>query len=427
MSEYDGIRERKQEKGGVAMLLGASVLVLAGFGAGLLAGQTSAFQGAIPTQAAAVLGITIQQQPEGVDFAPVWKAWKVIDEKFVPAAVASTTPVASTTEARNQERVWGMIQGLAGSLNDPYTFFLPPAEQEIFEDDISGAFEGVGMEIALRDTIITVVSPLKGTPAERAGIKAGDRVIEIDGTATKGMDVSRAVQLIRGPKGTEVVFSIVREGAGEPLEIKVVRDVINLPTVETEELEGGIFVIRVFNFSANAPMLFRDALRDFVESGRSKLIIDLRGNPGGYLDAAVDMASWFLPAGRVVVTEDYGGNARNVVHRSRGYNIFNDNLKVVILMDRGSASASEILIDALNHWKRFDTVGTKSFGKGSVQELVEITEDTALKITVARWVGPDGEQIPNDGLEPDYLVEMPEDEEDDSDPQLAKAIELLNK
>lgn len=418
---------QEEEKGNSGLLLGAAVLVLAGFGTGLVAGQTSAFQNAIPSQAAAVLGIHKDVAPEGVDFAPVWKAWRVIDEKFVPAAVSSTTPVASTTEERNNERVWGMIQGLAGSLNDPYTFFLPPAEQEIFEDDISGAFEGVGMEIAIRDSLLTVVSPLKSSPAERAGIKAGDRVLEIDGASTKGLDVSRAVQLIRGPKGTTVLFSIAREGETKPLEISVTRDVINLPTIETEELEGGIFLIRVFNFSANAPLLFRDALRDFVESGRTKLIIDLRGNPGGYLDAAVDMASWFLPAGRVVVTEDYGGNARNVVHRSRGYNIFNGNLQVVILMDRGSASASEILIDALHHWKGFKTVGTASFGKGSVQELVDITEDTALKITVARWVGPGGEPIPNEGLEPDYLVEMPDEPKEGEDPQLAKAIELLNK
>lgn len=422
MSEYqDG-------KGGSGLIIGGVVLTLAGFGTGLLVGQTRAFQGAIPAQAAAVLGIeSVQQIPKDVDFSPVWKAWRTIDEKFVPAAVSSTTPVASTTEARNEERVWGMIQGLAGSLGDPYTFFLPPAEQEIFEDDISGAFEGVGMEIAVRDEVLTVVSPLKGTPASRAGIRAGDRILKINDASTKDMDVSAAVKLIRGPKGTEVSFQIAREGQSELLEIEVVRDVINLPTIEIEELEGGIYVIRVFSFNAQAPLLFRDALRTFIESKRTKLIIDLRGNPGGYLDAAVDMASWFLPAGRVVVTEDYGGNARNVAHRSRGYNVFNDNLKVVILMDRGSASASEILVDALHHWKAFPVVGTRSFGKGSVQELVPITDDTALKITVARWLGPNGLQIPNEGLEPDYLVEMPEKPKEGEDPQLAKAVELLSQ
>lgn len=364
--------------------------------------------------------------PEDVNFSPVWKAWRVIDEKFVPAAVATTTHLATTTEEANQERVWGMVQGLAQSLGDPYTFFLPPKENEIFNEDISGAFEGVGMEIAVRDQILTVVSPLKGTPAERAGIKSGDRILKIDAVETRGLDISDAVSRIRGRKGTQVSLLVLREGWGEPREIKVTRDIINVPSIITTARPDGVFVIELSSFTANSPELFRQALREFVESGYQDLILDLRGNPGGYLEAAVDMASWFLPAGRVVVTEDYAGHAGNIVHRSRGYDVFNENLRMVILVDRGSASASEILAGALRHYAVAKMVGEKTFGKGSVQELVEITSNTALKLTVARWLGPDDVQIPIDGLVPDVEVKVTEeDTKAGKDPQLEKAVEVV--
>jgi carboxyl-terminal processing protease len=368
--------------------------------------------------------------PLGVDLSPVWKAWRVIDEKFVPAAVSTSTAIATSTEQANEERVWGMIQGLADSLHDPYTFFLPPKENEIFEQDISGAFEGVGMEIAVRDEVLTVVSPLKGTPAEKAGIKSGDKVLKIDGADTSGMDISTAVSHIRGKKGTTVTLLIMRGGFTEPREFNVVRDVINVPIVTTKKEEGGVFVIEVRSFTANSPGLFREALREFVQTGNSRLVLDLRGNPGGYLEASVDMASWFLPSGRVVVTEDYGGNEENVVHRSRGYNIFKDNLKMVILVDKGSASASEILAGALRHYGIAELVGDNTFGKGSVQEVVDITRNTALKLTVARWLDPGGNAIPHDGIKPDVRVEAPETKEGEApdpndDPQLDRAIEIL--
>ncbi|MHB1086184.1 MAG: S41 family peptidase [Minisyncoccota bacterium] len=370
---------------------------------------------------------TDTNMPEGVDFAPVWRAWSIIDAKFVPASVATSTVIASTTADRNQERVWGMIEGLANSLNDPYTFFLPPAENEQFGEDMSGKFEGVGMEIAVRDQVLTIVTPLKGTPAERAGLKSGDKILKIDGKDTRDLDVSGAIKLIRGPKGTIVTLTIAREGDAKVREVEVTRDVINVPIVTTTNRDDGVFVIQVSQFTANSTDHFRNALREFVQSGKTKLVLDLRGNPGGYLDAAVDMASWFLPSGKVVVTEDYAGHSDNIVHRSSGYNVFNENLKMVILVDRGSASASEILADALRHYGIAKMVGTNTFGKGSVQELVTITQDTALKITVARWLGPDGEQIPLTGIVPDVEVTVSEEDvKAKKDRQLDKAIEMLN-
>lgn len=363
--------------------------------------------------------------PIDVDLAPLWKAWRVIDEKFVPAAVASTS-LATSTEDANQKRVWGLIEGLAGSLDDPYTFFLPPKENQQFTDDMSGSFGGVGMEIAVRDQTLTVVSPLKGTPAERAGIRSGDKILKIDGEDTHGMDISTAVSKIRGEKGTQVTLLMLREGWSEPREIKATRDAINVPTITTTKRDDGIFVIHLMTFTANSPELFRSALREFVESGDSLLILDLRGNPGGYLEAAVDMASWFLPTGKIVVTEDYAGHADNIVHRSRGYDVFNENLRMVILVDRGSASASEILAGALRYWDIAKLVGVHTFGKGSVQELVDITPETALKITVARWLAPDGIQIPLEGIAPDVEVKVSDDDlKAGKDPQMDKAIEIL--
>ena len=366
--------------------------------------------------------------PSAVDFAPVWKAWHVIDEKYVPSNQnqLATSTASTTPEKQTQERVWGMISGLAASLNDPYTFFLPPVESQQFQEDINGSFEGVGMEIAVKDGVLTVISPLKGTPAERAGVHAGDRLLKIDGVDTRGMDVSAAIAKIRGPRGTQVVFTIGRAGLTEPVTIKVTRDVINIPIVTTTKRPDGVFDIQLLSFSATSPNLFRNALREFVESGDTKLILDLRGNPGGYLEAAVDMASWFLPSGKVIVTEDYDGHGSSLPHRSLGYDVFNENLKMVIIVDKGSASASEILADALHFYGVAKMVGVNTFGKGSVQELINITPDTALKVTVARWLGPDGKQIPLTGITPDIEVKMTdEDVKAGRDPQLEKAVQIL--
>lgn len=278
-------------------------------------------------------------KPIGVDFSPVWKAWNTINNKFVPSS--------TSTRTSNEDKIWGMVSGLAGSLEDPYTVFLPPADSEIFEEDISGNFEGVGMEIGMRNGTLTVIAPLKDTPADRAGIMSGDSILRINGEPTDSLTIDEAVKRIRGEGGTPVTFTIARNGEGEFLEIEVIRDVIEIPTIQTELRDDGIFVIELYNFSALSPSLFRKALREFALTGSSNLLLDLRGNPGGFLEAAVDMASWFLPAGEVVLREDFGEYGKASIHRSKGYNIFNDNLKMVILINRGSASASEILAGAL--------------------------------------------------------------------------------
>ncbi len=356
-----------------------------------------------------------------VDFAPFWKAWNIINEKYLPSS--STTP----EKVDDQTRVYGAISGMVSSLGDPYTIFFPPAESKSFNEEISGTIEGIGMEVGMKDGVLTVIAPIKDTPAYRAGVKAGDQVLKIDDTVTSSLNTEEAIKLIRGKKGTTVKITFARAGVKEPFELSITRDVINMPTVDTET-KGDVFVIHLYSFSAISPNLFRNALRDFVQSGKYKLIIDLRGNPGGYLEAAQDMASWFLPTGQVIVQEDFRNKAENQIFRSKGYNIFSDKLKLVVLIDGGSASASEILSGALHDHGVAKLVGVQSFGKGSVQELVDITDKTSLKVTVARWLTPNGISISHQGLTPDVVVKLDEDLfKKGTDTQMEKALEILSK
>ena len=349
------------------------------------------------------------------EFKAFWKVWRTLDEKYIKAA--------STT---NDKKIYGAIQGLTASYGDPYTVFFPPAESKLFKEDIAGDFGGVGMEIGIKDKQLQVVTPIKDSPAERAGVKTGDLIISINSTSTAGMSTDEAVKLIRGPKGTEVKITFIPVGTNKPLVRTITRDTIKVPTIDVVNKDGGITVISLYSFTAQSAELFRNALRQFVLSGNHKLILDLRRNPGGYLESAWDIASWFLPAGKVIVTEDFGKNSNPNIFKSKGYDIFNNNLKMLILVDGGSASASEILAGALKEQGVAKLVGTKTFGKGSVQELVNITDNTSLKVTIASWLTPNGHNLSHDGLEPDYNVPVTDkDLASKRDPQMEKAIELL--
>jgi carboxyl-terminal processing protease len=356
-----------------------------------------------------------------VDFAIFWQAWNIINEKYIPTASTSTERVS------DQVRVYGAVKGMVDSLGDPYTTFFPPVESKAFNDEISGTIGGVGMEVGVSDGQVVVIAPLKDTPAYKAGIKAGDKILTINGTSTFGLKTEEAVSMIRGEKGTTVKLTLGRTGTKEPITVSIVRDIINIPTIDTET-KGDVFIIHMYNFSAISANLFRNALREFILSGKTKLIVDLRGNPGGYLEAAVDMASWFLPVGKTVVKEDFRDDGKDEAFRSKGYNIFSDQLKLVVMIDEGSASASEILAGALHDHGIATLVGAKSFGKGSVQELVNLTPDTSLKVTIARWLTPNGNSISHQGIIPDVVVKLDQEKYvKGTDTQIEKALEILGK
>lgn len=362
-----------------------------------------------------------------VDFSPFWKVWNILNKQFV-----ATHPNQKNDD---QQKVYGAIQGMVNSLGDPYTVFLPPQQLGDFNADIQGDFEGVGMEIGPKDGNVVVIAPLKGSPAEAAGLLSGDVILKVDSTVIDPttMSADDVVNMIRGKAGTQVTITVARGKEVTPRVFTVTRQVINIPTVDTatktvDTPDGPqtVFVISLYTFTADSPDLFRAALQSFVSSNTNKLIIDLRGNPGGYLDAAVDIASWFLPKGAPVVTEDFGSSSPQQAYTSLGYNVFNNNLKLAILVDGGSASAAEILSGALSQNSKATLVGEKTFGKGSVQELIPITDDTSLKVTVARWLTPNGSWISGNGIVPDVVVDRTQDDVNAGrDPQMDAALKVV--
>lgn len=394
-----------------ALVFSAVVVLGLSFFSGLLVGidreQQFASVKSLPAGA-------VDENSEGIDFSLFWDAWNIINDKYV-----------AKNGVNDQDKVYGAISGLVASLDDPYTVFFPPKEAEYFESEVRGKFEGVGMEIGVRGDILTVIAPLKNTPAEKAGIQSGDKILKIDETNTFGLTIEESVDLIRGESGTPVLLTVVREGVDSPMEIEIIRDTIDIPTLNTEKRDDGVFVIELYNFSGGSSVLFKNALREFIESGYNKLIIDLRNNPGGFLEASIDMASWFIKAGKPIVRE-VPRSGKEKVYRSKGYNIFNDSLKLAVLINQGSASASEIFAGALSEYGKAILVGAKSFGKGSVQELLDMSGGTSIKVTIARWFTPNGVSISKNGLTPGFPVEVTlEDLEEGRDPQLEKAVELL--
>lgn len=362
-----------------------------------------------------VKGILGQEvaKPKEVNFSQFWEVWAELEQKYVDRGSID-----------REKLVEGAISGLVKSLGDPYTVFFPPPEAKQFEENVRGSFGGIGAEIGMRKDVLTVISPLKGSPAERAGLKAGDKILKINATSTADLTVDEAVGMIRGEIGTTVLLTIIREDNDGVKEISVTRETIVIPILDTARKDGGVFLIRLMNFNEKSPQEFRKALQEFIASGDQKLVLDLRGNPGGYLDAAVDIASWFIPAGEVVAREHFG-NSKEEIYRSSGYRLL-EGTPVVVLIDQGSASAAEILAGALRDIRRIQLVGQKTFGKGSVQQLTELRGGASLKITVAKWLTPNGTSINEKGLEPDVPVEIQQKDIDEGkDPQLEKALEIL--
>lgn len=346
-----------------------------------------------------------------------------IDTKFVFWKSSSTLPTA-------KEREYGMIRGYVESYKDPYTVFFPPVEAKNFAETVKGSFGGVGMTVGMKDGHIVVIAPLKDSPSMKAGIKAGDIITAVDGKNMLGKNSEEAVSLIRGELDTPVTITVLHIDAKATTDIKIIRKEIKIPTLDIEKKDG-VFIIKLYNFSSESPDLFRNALDEFIKGKYSRLVIDLRGNPGGYLEAAVNMASYFLKNGQVVVSERQGKNEAVVNHRSSGIPGLPTNVKVVVLVDGGSASASEILAGALKDQGIAKIVGTKSFGKGSVQELINLADGASLKVTIAKWYTPNGVNISESGIKPDIEVlnatTTPKGFKGVYDAQMIKAVDVVKK
>lgn len=403
------------------LLLGvglALVFAAAAFFSGLQLG--SGMQAGENLEASAYSIFSADSSPvDDVKLDEFWRVWRLMEEKFVSAT--------SSQQLSSEERVRGAIDGLVESYDDPYTVFLPPVDAAQFEEDISGNFSGVGMEVGIRDDVVTVIAPLPDTPAENAGVLAGDAIVRIDGVSTEGMSIDEAVRRIRGEKGSEVTLTIFREGETELKEITIVRDTISIPTIETE-LRDGVFIIRLFSFNALAEMKMQEALREYVNSGADQIVFDLRGNPGGFLQGAVAIGSYFLPTGKVIVRESFGEDVEEQLFRSQGKTLKDyapD--EMVVLINGGSASASEILAGALREHEVATLIGETTFGKGSVQELVNLPDGSSLKVTIARWLTPEGHSISEGGLDPDIeITRTPQQYINGEDPQLEAALLWLS-
>jgi carboxyl-terminal processing protease len=354
---------------------------------------------------------------ELIDFSLFWQALKKIEDKFV-----------DSDKIDYQEILYGAISGMTESLGDDYTIFMKPEKTQSFMESVSGneSFEGVGMEIAIKGEILTVVAPLEGTPAWRAGIKAGDKILKIDDISTDDLLLEEAVNLIRGEKGTSVTLTVNRTTFDKPQEITIVRDTIEVPVIRWELENDNIAYIKIYNFTSNLPAKFNDIVSEILKNNANKIILDVRNNPGGYLEVATEIASWFVPKGEIVLIEEFKDGETNE-HKSKGYSAL-QNFPVVVLVNKGSASASEIVAGALHDIKEVKLIGEQTFGKGSVQSLENFKDGSSLKITVAKWLTPNGISIADEGLTPDIEVELTEEDYDaNRDPQLQKAMEIVGQ
>jgi len=341
-----------------------------------------------------------------------WQVWNILDEKY-----AFDTPSVDN-------RMYGAIEGLAKAYGDDYTSFQKPEEAKFLNDTVSGKFGGIGAELNVHKGLLIVIAPLEGSPAQKAGLLPGDIILEVDDIEVIGMTFNEAISNIRGEKGTPVTLTILREGKEDKMKITVVRDVVDVPVLDTEVVDN-IFVIRLYNFNETSSDKFKEALISFKRSGKEKLILDLRNNPGGYLDAAVDISSYFLDQGKVIVLEDFGDTGRDSQkYRSSGFNLLSDiEFSMVVLINEGSASASEIVAAALGEHEVATLIGETSFGKGSVQELIKLPNQTSLKITIAKWLTPKGKHIDGVGIIPEYTINH--DVNTEQDLQFEAAINYL--
>lgn len=349
------------------------------------------------------------QLPTNLDFSSVEEVYDLLRNRY-------------DGNLEQAKLIEGLKKGLVEAAGDPYTEFMSAEQTKEFDEDLNGTFSGIGAELSKDGDAIVVVSPISGFPAEKAGLKSKDVIVEIDGTSTYGMSVSEAVKRIRGEKGTQVKLRVIR-GGSEDLSFDITRDNITIPSVESKMLEGNIGYIKISRFSDDTTQLTREAATQLKQQGAKGVVLDLRGNPGGLLDAAVGVSSVWLPAQKTVLEEKRDGVVIKTYYAS-GSPIL-EGIPTVVLINDGSASASEITAGALKDNGAATLLGEKSYGKGSVQQIERLKDGSALKVTIARWFTPNGRNIDKEGIEPDTKVEQKSDSSEDQ--QLNQALAELKK
>ena len=394
----------------VAIVALAGVLIGSGFWIGWTEGQDHS-KNIVVSEATNIAPNASGTVP--ADFSTFWAAWQ--DIRANSLWVPSTTP---------QNMMYGAINGLAASLNDPYTEFFTPADSNQFQQDITGNFGGIGAELGENtSTEIVIIAPLSGTPAATAGLKPEDIIASINGSSTNGMTVDQAVNLIRGTIGTNVTLGVMRAGWSAPKDFTITRANIQVPTV-TFKMKGNIAYIQLNEFTQDADGLFYKALTQAMTDNAQGVVLDLRNDPGGYLQVAVDIAGYFLKPGSEVVKE-VGRAVPTLNYAAQGSGALS-NIPMAILMNNGTASAAEILSGALNDDRKVPLIGEKSFGKGTVQQLMNLPDGSSLKITVAHWVLPSGRILDYDGLVPTYEVPITTAQiAAGQDPQLDMALKIV--
>jgi len=354
-----------------------------------------------------------------IDFSMLKKAWDLLSENYV-----------DQSKIDKEKLTYGAVDGMVKAIGDPYTEFFNPEEARKLEEDLNGTFEGVGIQIGVKDDLIKIISPIKGTPGEKAGLRPGDTVLAVDKKPTSDLSVDQVVSMIRGPKGSKVILTISREGDKGTKDIEITRAVIKVPTIElkTIETENGKKVahLSIFQFSDTVYQDFAKTAFEIADSNFNGIILDLRSNPGGLVNHANSILGWFIKKGSVILIEqEKDGN--KIEFKSNGPSTF-ASTPLVVLINEGSASASEIVAGALKDNRNSILIGEKSFGKGTVQKIVDMDDGSAIKITVAKWFTPNGTAIHEKGIDPNIEVKMTSDDYiNNNDPQLDKAIEEIEK
>lgn len=348
------------------------------------------------------------------DLTLFWKVWGMVSNLYV-----------DQTAIDSQTMVYGAIKGMVASLNDPYTVFMTPDETKDFNDSLNGDLQGIGAELTVKDQVLVVISPLKDSPAEKAGLLPGDIVYKIDGNLTSDMTLFQAITKIRGTKGTKVTLSIIRKGNKDPFDVAITRDDVNIESVSTEDKGNGIFYIAINQFSSNTTAEFDAAVQKILPSSPKGIILDLRYNGGGYLDSSVAILSDFLEGKQTAVTIKRRNSQDDETMDVTG-NAPLANVPLVVLVNKGSASASEIVAGAIQDHKRGIIMGEQTFGKGSVQEVDQLPDGSSLRVTIAKWYTPNDKNIGEVGITPDIIVPLTEqDSEAKKDPQLDAALKYL--